>query len=200
MNMPIIYPLADKSNLLESKKLSWNWGEPVGVTIHDSADPNKNRVIYWLEKKNLGYHLMIDKNGAVIQCVEFDKRVNHAGKASWNKLSPNKHHIAICILSWGLLTVSNGKYYSWNKKEIPEKDVSYRPDHLGNFYYYDAATIEQENSLIEILKWMIPYGIEPKNICGHDESCLPVGRKIDPGGVLSKSMESIRQQLAEKSA
>jgi len=168
--------------------------KPQGITIHYTADDDINRVCDSLEKKNLGYHLIICKNGSVIQKCYLNKRANHAGAAKWRGLSPNKTHIAIALLNWGLVEerMSGGDcYYStWSSARVEKEDVVFRQNS-----FWEKATDEQEQALDKMLKWFVAIGIDPQNICGHDECATPPGRKIDPGGILSKDMPTIRKEL-----
>lgn len=199
MIIPPLYTSVTKiDNLLGFESGKWDWSNPIGVTVHYSADRNIERVINWLQQEKLGYHLLIDRDGSVIQTCFFDKRVNHSGNSKWNNLNTNHHHVSICLISWGKLTKDHDIYYSWSGIEIDYKSVELRPDINGKSGFWDIATKEQEISLLKILKWFISYNIDPINICGHDESSIPKGRKQDPGGVLSLSMEAIRNLLKNK--
>jgi len=195
-SIPSVYPFVNRINLdVGFAKGGWDFGKPYGITVHYSADRDLHRVITWLSQQKLGYHLIIDREGLISQTCYFDKRVDHAGSAKWNNLSPNKHHISICLLSWGKLIKTDNKYYDWTGKEIPFQDVAERPDLRGDSGCWDKATNKQESSLKSVLSWFITMGIKPDNICGHNEACIPEGRKQDPGGVLSFTMCSLRQSL-----
>lgn len=199
MTISILYPSATNINLIpEFGKELWSWGKPLGVTLHYASDRDSKRVINWLKQEKLGYHIIIERDGTVVQTCSFDKRVDHAGAATWKNLSPNRHHIAICVMSWGKLLANKEKYFNWTGHEIDFNDVAIRANFKGVSGYWDKATQKQEISLMVLLNWLVNSGIEPSNICGHDESCLPQGRKQDPGGVLSLSSDAIRKQLAIK--
>jgi N-acetyl-anhydromuramyl-L-alanine amidase AmpD len=189
---PDVYPWASK--LLNPTALSVGPMLPLGVCIHYLADRDITRAIESLTGANLGYHLIIDRDGKITQTTYFNLRVNHAGLASWNNLSPNRSFISVALASWGYLT---DDHKSWNGLVLPEKDIAKRKGNLDQkIYCWDKATIEQEKSLEKILLWLISKGIDVKNICGHDESALPLGRKQDPGGVISKPMKELRAYLA----
>jgi N-acetyl-anhydromuramyl-L-alanine amidase AmpD len=169
---------------------------PLGITIHYAADRDVNRMAASLKEQKLKYHLVIDRKAAVIQTAYLTHAVNHAGNAMWNGQSPNRQHLAVCIMSWGYLEKFENSFIAWNGQKIPSEDVKYRPDnHDGKLYHWDAATPAQEKRLIEICKYFIALGIKVENICGHDEAALPSGRKSDPGGVLSVSMNDFRKNL-----
>jgi N-acetyl-anhydromuramyl-L-alanine amidase AmpD len=164
---------------------------PVGITLHYSAGGSVESCINALKQKKLGYHLIIDHNGDVYQFAEFDKKLNHAGNATWRGLSPNSNHVAVCLINWGILTKKDGKYINWVKSVIPENEVRERDG-----VYYQIASPEQEAALERFLKWaIVEQKIDPRNICGHDEAAIPFGRKSDPGGMLALATKEIRTLL-----
>jgi len=169
-----------------------------GVTIHHLADVKVGRVIDSLLAEGLGYHVIIDRDGTVIQTTYFSQRVNHAGTAKWRGASPNREHIAVSLASWGTVKIQDKKYYAWNGSEIPAAQVAKRPGNLSNtLYHWHIATEAQEKSLVAFLRWCMTRGLKRENFCGHDECALPAGRKSDPGGVLSMTMTELRDKLGE---
>jgi N-acetyl-anhydromuramyl-L-alanine amidase AmpD len=160
---------------------------PTGITVHYTADGNLERVKREMDKSKCGYHFIIDREGLLHQTANLAKAVNHAGKANWSGQSPNRTHLSVSLLSWGLL---NGDGLAWNGTKIanPVK----RGGHL-----WDAATEKQEKALIKLLRGlMADFGISAANICGHDECAMPKGRKIDPGLIMSFTMAQIRKELS----
>lgn len=177
-------------------------GSPRGVTVHYSAERDMESTVKalagrGLEVKSLGYHLLIDRAGRAIQLTSFSHRVYHAGHAMWNGSSPNSSHIAVSLLSYGLLKRdAGGIFTSWFGEIVPKEDAQLRPNNVnGRKDYWDAATFAQEVELYRFLRWCVTKGIDPENICGHDECAVPHGRKVDPGGVLSGTMAHVRDVL-----
>lgn len=166
---------------------------PFGVTVHYTASRNISSTIKELASKNLGYHLIIDRNGAIYQCAELIYQLNHAGRALWNGKSPNREHLAVALVSWGWVKrLAPGAFVSWSGRTIATEECAHRQGQ-----WWDAATPEQELALLKFLRWAILQGVGVSEICGHDECVLPKGRKVDPGGVLSLSMSEIRGLLSE---
>lgn len=159
-------------------------GRPVGATVHYTASGTAISALSQEAVSGLGYHIIIDRDGSVVQTCYFDRRVNHAGEAAWNKVSPNKGHVAIAVVSWGYLDKDGLNYLG--------KPVEGNIRIQGGKKWH-AATPQQEAALIIILKWLERNGMNKKDFCGHDECCIPKGRKVDPGGVLSFTMESYRE-------
>lgn len=164
-------------------------GKPSGITIHYSASRSLTGTINALAERNLKYHILIPRDGRIIQIARLDHQVHHAGKAHWRGVSPNRSHWAICLMSWGYLD-AQGR--TWAGQQLPNQETRLKDGHL-----WDACTPEQEGALGLFLRWAVSSaGIDPANICGHDECCRPPGRKVDPGGVLSFSMTDLRQSLS----
>lgn len=160
----------------------FNPGDPSGITIHYTGDGSFVRCVEALKQKGLSYHFIIEKDGTIYQTMNLTWASQHAGKAMWLNSSPNRSHISIALVSWGLLS-KEGK--------------SWAGDYIGGVSrggkLWDIATREQEKSLESLLVNLIDdYKIHPNNICGHDEAALPAGRKQDPGAILSKSVPVIR--------
>lgn len=174
-------------------------GKPLGVTVHYTANRSVSRTVAELVANGLGYHLTIDRSGSATQMISFDKTCYHAGRAVWRGLSPNHNHLAVSLVSWGYLSVSKrGVFTSYSGAVLPQNEVAHRPDNIGGLkLMWDAATPAQVSTLINVLRFcMTSFSIGPENICGHDECAMPVGRKMDPGGVLPFTMKELREILA----
>ena len=191
-----LYPHAQLyTNLIEDGVGDFALGKPLGITVHYTAGGTATSSIDYLRKTALRYHLIIDRNGAVYQLVYLDRKVNHAGTASWQGYSPNSNHIAIAVANWGKL---DDQHLTWTRKSLPSDRVVCRPyNNQKGDAYWEACTEDQEESLMTALKFLCKHdGISPQNICGHDES---TSRKIDPGGSLSHTMQEIRSIVCRDS-
>lgn len=183
--LPEFYPLAEKRldtdmNLVVPFKAT-------GITIHYTASGSVESAHNALKDRGLNYHFIIDRNGDVVQSAKLTHSVYHAGKAMWNGASPNRKHVAIALVSWGF--VSSGRE-TWAGTFVPYNSVRERD---GKTWH--KATAVQEAKLILLCRWLVQQGINPENVCGHDECCIPAGRKSDPGGVLSMPVSKLRQLL-----
>lgn len=194
-DFPNIFPFV-KSIINPSAMAAGDWerGRPLGVTVHYTADRSLDRVVTFMAKNKVGYHVIIDREGSVHQTTFFSKRVNHAGRALWSGLSPNRNHLAVALLSWGEVRPSpEAGYMAWNGTTVKTEHVVHRPANNGVMTHWDAATKEQETSLTRFISWAQAAGIKIGHVCGHDECAIPYGRKIDPGGVLSYPIGDLRE-------
>ena len=193
--LPDLYPQATHRHL--GRLMPVGALVPQGVTVHYTADRDLDRTITALAARGLGYHLVIDRDGAAHQVVPFNGSVWHAGKAVWGSVSPNRGHVSVALLSWGELEeLAPGAYQTWNGKVIPTADVAVRRGAP-----WDAATAAQEAALVRFLTWAVKAGgLDPASICGHDECAIPHGRKVDPGGTLPWTMEELRALVAAQAS
>ena len=184
--MKSIWENADKLHDLDRLGTTFWPVVPTGITIHYTADENMDRVKREMNMNGIGYHFIIDRDGSLHQTAHLLKAVNHAGKAMWNGQSPNRTHIAIAFISWGLL---NSDGFAWNgSKAVGVK----RMGHL-----WDAASQAQEMRLSTLVRQLMQeFSISAANVCGHDECALPKGRKSDPGGSLKLSMIDFRKAIS----
>lgn len=186
--MTAICTLADDYKFIEGLSMNlWPMKSPRGITIHYTADSSFERVKKQIELSKIGYHFIILKNGEIIQTASLDYAVNHAGRAVWNNLSPNRQHIAIAFMCWGKL---NDKGHTWSGSQVhnPVRRIN------GT---WDIATRDQESSLLKLVNFLcMTYNITAQNVCGHDECAMPPGRKLDPGGSLSMKMADFRKLIS----
>ena len=171
---------------------------PRGITLHYTADDNVQRVVEESGDDGIGYHIIIDRQGRIIQTQRFDLAVWHAGKAMWRGRSPNREHIAIALMSWGELKREGPAVFkSWNGTPTPE--VVRRKSNISDeLSYWHAATSLQELALLTIVRWCVAeFALNPLDICDHSECALPKGRKVDIGGVISWSMPEFRQLILD---
>jgi N-acetyl-anhydromuramyl-L-alanine amidase AmpD len=186
MMMPAKYPHAHTLYTPDKPGVGPMGAHARGVTVHYTASGSLISALRE-EVHGLGYHILIDRDGSTVQTCYLTLRVNHAGKANWNGDSPNKSHLAVAFVSWGLL---DGAGYSYAGVQVPKEEI--RTDEKGKWH---AATPQQEDSLLRFLGWAVSQGINRNNICGHDECALPKGRKVDPGGCLSFRLADFRNDF-----
>lgn len=185
---PKYYPnVAAIRNISDALQGEFNGGRPRGLTIHYTASMDLDTTIKHLISNNLKYHLIIDRFGSVFQLAPFTHKVWHAGRAKWHENSPNQSHVSIAILNWGILGI-DGK--TWSGHKLLADQIAFR-----NNAEWHKATELQERSLKQVCRWFVAMGIDPEQICGHSECCIPAGRKVDPGGSLSFTIHDLRKIL-----
>jgi len=170
--------------------------DPVGCIIHYDAAGNASDTVYWFKKKgaNASAHVVIARNGRIIQTVSFYDAAWHAGKSQiiidgkkYKKL--NKWMLGIELSNWGLLRRvekgnSSARFYCWPPLSLDGKPM-YQTEFLGDYEFangqwWEKFTNEQMESLALICRAMMSrYNWDERRFVGHNE--VAPGRKIDPG-------------------
>lgn len=136
------------------------------------------------------WHLTIDRDGTVYQLLGFDKVAWHAGESAWGNLKYlNPVSIGIEHVSAGPLTIKNGSYSAWDGQAISVKDV---------YFDVNAApwmnfTPIQAQASIQVTLFLANY-FKVRDILGHNQICVPPGRKLDPGPAWQPTLQYIRKQ------
>lgn len=168
---------------------------PEGIVIHHTATYNLNATVNYFKKNVVDVHFVMGHDGKTVQMVPCNKTAAHAGKSSWNgRTSLNNYYIGIEVVNIGWLTKKGDKYYDGYKREWKGK-VRERSTH--GHKYWEPFTEEQEKKLMDLCVWAAKaYGIPVKNIVAHYE--VSPGRKNDPAGGLSTSMDHFRSEVEQK--
>ena len=140
------------------------------IVLHCAFSPNINATARFLSDTINGRasaHLLIDRDGSVIQQVPFNFQSFHAGREFNNK------SIGIEFINLGQLTLANGLYKTLYGKVIDRNNVDYSKSGV----YWEKYTSQQIEKALEICKLLFEeYNI--KYIVGHNEIDK---NKIDPG-------------------
>jgi N-acetylmuramoyl-L-alanine amidase len=159
---------------------------PKIVVIHFTAGSSAKSSAEWFrspQNTNSSAHVVIERDGTILQCVSFENVSWHAGKSRWHDIvGLNRHSIGIELANWGYLRSSNGGWATSTGKRIAEPFIGTHrngnPDgstHPIGWEPYPEEQFEAARHLVEVL--IASYGIN--DIVGHDD-IAPV-RKSDPG-------------------
>lgn len=125
-------------------------------------------------------HILIDRDGKIIQLLPFDFIGWHAGASQFKGLTNfNDKSIAIELINWGVLTESDGKYFSYSGVEVPASEVEFaqHKNETSKRYWHKYTDIQlkkaKEVSRLIVNEYNIGW------ILGHDD--ISPGRKQDPG-------------------
>lgn len=137
-------------------------------------------------------HLIIGRNGSVVQLMPFDRIAWHAGVSEYQgRKDINRYSIGIELENAGKLKKSGDQYVSWFGRAYSEEDVVsaiYKDETNPSFWH--RYTEAQITTVMDICKLLCSiYGV--KTIVGHDE--ISPGRKIDPGPAFP--LEMLRERL-----
>lgn len=167
-----------------------SWGresqpvDPRFFMIHATASSQRaGALAEFLRTRDASYHLIVDRDGAVIQLVDFDKVAFHAGASEYRGLSGlNRYSLGIGLVNAMQLKCEGEKdsgctsvYYS--SEVVSRDDVKEATAASGETTYWQSFTPEQLHALNGILAALaLAYG--PKEIIGHEHVSQ---RKSDPG-------------------
>jgi N-acetylmuramoyl-L-alanine amidase len=168
--------------------------DPQFIIIHFTAGRSAESSAEWFKDSSAkaSAHVVIGRDGKIIQLIDFNKKAWHAGQSKWGSINSfNDNSIGIELDNPGRLTKVDDKYVSWFKKEYSKDNVveaTHKHENFSSFWYeYTEKQIEACLRLCTLL--MSKYSI--KDILGHDD--IAPFRKNDPGPLFP--MENFRSKL-----
>ncbi|MBA3837378.1 MAG: N-acetylmuramoyl-L-alanine amidase [Sphingomonas sp.] len=133
-------------------------------------------------------HVVVDRDGSVIQCVGFDTRAQHAGRSRWRNRAGvqlsglNAASFGIELANWGHLRASGSGWVSQSGVAIADPVIATHrngnPDGSRTPIGWEPFPRVQLEAAAAIVRALVEsYGVN--EIVGHDD-IAPV-RKADPG-------------------
>jgi len=160
---------------------------PKFLIIHYTASgPNADIARYFSQKAaNVSAHLVVRRDGSIVQCVPFNVVAWHAGKSQWTGKNGAKYSglnnsaIGIEIENWGPLNKSAGGWVSWTGAPVDGSKVIEARHKFGvpNCGWEVFTTAQIETVIAAAQAICREYAIE--DVMGHDD--IAPGRKSDPG-------------------
>jgi N-acetylmuramoyl-L-alanine amidase len=99
---------------------------PLYLIIHYTAGHSWKSSVAWLKKPEAqaSAHLVIGRDGTIIQMVPFNRKAWHAGKSSWGELDGlNSHSIGIELDNAGKLQRNGSNWTTWFGAAVPAEQV-----------------------------------------------------------------------------
>lgn len=164
------------------------------IIIHFTAGGSAASSVSWFKNPKAGAsaHLVIGRDGKIVQLIDFNRKAWHAGTSQWaNWNGFNNFSVGIELENPGRLTKRGDKYFSWFEKEYPAQDVVERTHkHEDQASFWLSYTEKQIEATLEVCQELMKkYPI--LDILGHDD--IAPFRKNDPGPMFP--MESFRAKL-----
>ena len=125
-------------------------------------------------------HVVIGRDGQVIQLVPFNIEAWHAGKSSYGgRCELNHYSIGIELDNLGQLRLEGGKFVAECGREVPVKEVYTEDSGEMLTYWHDYTDVQMRvlNEVCGLLVDTYPIG----DIVGHSDV---TSRKVDPGPAL----------------
>lgn len=161
--------------------------DPKFLVVHYTASgPSFNVARYFAKPEaRVSAHLVIPRDGTVVQCVPFNKVGWHAGPSRWTDRNGREHvglnqsSIGIEIENWGPLRRTGAGWASWTGEPVDPTKVAEARHKFGTpdcgWETFTPAQIETAIAAAQAI--CSEYGIV--EIVGHDD--IAPGRKSDPG-------------------
>lgn len=158
---------------------------PRWVVIHFTGGASGASSANWLcdPRAKASAHVVVDRDGSVIQLAPFNVVTWHAGRSVWKGVSGlNAHSIGVEIANAGILTKrGDGKFYTSFGTVVPDGRVI-RAAHKNEprtERFWEAYTEEQVATVRDLLLDLRTAYPTLEGIVGHDD--IAPGRKADPG-------------------
>ncbi|MBF0195321.1 MAG: N-acetylmuramoyl-L-alanine amidase [Magnetococcales bacterium] len=157
----------------------YNAGLPDTIIMHYTAGSSINSAVnHWRESKSASAHLVIGRDGGIVQIVPFDTIAWHAGSSHWQERKGlNKFSIGIEMVNVGYLTHEDGLFKDWTGRVIPDEQV-FDTAKSGSRQYWQEYTKPQIQSVINVCG-ILKSALGCREILCHSE--ISLGRKEDPG-------------------
>lgn len=156
---------------------------PLYLILHFTAGTTLDGAVSWFLKPEAraSAHLVIGRDGAVVQMVPFNRRAWHAGKSTWGNLDGlNPYSIGIELVNAGKLRKrADGQWVNWANHVIPADEVStatHRHEKIeAGWHEYTEAQMEALRKVAVLLNASYRF----TDVLGHED--VSPGRKVDPG-------------------
>jgi N-acetylmuramoyl-L-alanine amidase len=169
---------------------------PDTLVIHFTAGSSFDSAVRTLRDPNVqaSAHLVVGRDGRIIQLIPFNKIAWHAGKSEWDGRSGlNKYSIGIEIDNAGKLIKVGETYKAWYGGLIPADEVFYGTHRNESTAAYWHAYTETQILRVFAVCRLLRDKYNIKTIIGHEE--IAPGRKTDPGPAFP--LEKLKMRLLE---
>lgn len=162
--------------------------EPEFIIMHFTTGTRMESTINHFKDAASGVstHLMIGRNGRVVQFLPFDRIAHHSGFSWWEQQSNlNQSSIGIELDNAGLLIRKAGKWQR-NKMIIPDDEVKqdvhwkqFKPNNPAKYPGWQKFTKVQLDVALKIVRALKERYPSIKEILGHDD--VNLRNRYDPG-------------------
>ncbi len=176
---------------------TFGWMQPKGIVVHETGTRIKpgSAVAYCRAPKKtnpirVGYHVIIERDGTIVQLARFNKKVRHAGVSSHKgRMYCNSFMIGVGLVGPTELKGNERRAKSFYGRWFTSEDGIKAADspHHGRGHIWLPYTMDQLVSLDEVVAEIRDAypDIEDDDVVGHYH--VSPGRKIDPSPLLDFS-------------
>ena len=169
-------------------------GSPMNVrralVIHFTGGATAASSVDAMRERGLSAHLVVDRDGSVIQCRAFNKVASHAGISRWKDPNTGKRFDGMNSCSIGIEIANAGNdegALKWARKQPGFDSITAKHRKGGKTQEWEKYPKPQLEAVFEIAKLLVAtYKLD--DVTGHD--CIAPERKDDPGPAFP--MEDLR--------
>lgn len=170
--------------------------DPSYIVVHYTAGRSAYSSARWLcsPAAKASAHLVIGRDGALIQLADFNVVAWHAGQSEWNGVHGlNNHAIGLELDNCGPVARVNGKWRSLALgQDYADGDVvELAHKHGGPVRGWLLYSSVQVAMLEDVCRELVATYPSIKDVIGHDD--IAPGRKLDPGPALE--LDVLRSRL-----
>jgi N-acetylmuramoyl-L-alanine amidase len=160
------------------------------VVLHFTGGASGASSVEAMGQRKVSAHLVIDRDGSVIQCVPFNKVAAHAGVSRWKDPKTGERYEHCNGFTIGIEIANAGDdegAQSWARKQGANfSEAKHRNG--GKEVLWEGFPAAQIAAVIAICKALVSkYNLD--DITGHD--CIAPERKNDPGPLFP--MQQVRE-------
>lgn len=179
----------------EAKRDLIEGGAPMDVrralVIHFTGGATAASSVEAMRERSLSAHLVVDRDGSVIQCRAFNRVASHAGASRWVDPNTNKRYEGLNACSIGIEIANAGNddgALKWARKQPGFASITAKHRNGGKTVEWEEYPAAQLAAVTEIAKLLVEtYHLD--DVTGHD--CIAPERKDDPGPAFP--MEELRK-------
>jgi len=161
------------------------------VVEHFTGGASARSSVDAMRERGVSAHVVIDRDGTIIQCVAFNRVAFHAGKSRWADPKTGILYNGANAFAIGIEIANAGNdpgALAWARKQPKFESITARHRNGGaaaEWEIYPAAQLAAVPALTKAL--VLHYNLD--DITGHD--CIAPERKDDPGPAFP--MQAVRE-------
>lgn len=170
-------------------------GPPMNVrralVIHFTGGATAASSVEAMRERGLSAHLVVDRDGSVVQCRAFNRVASHAGVSRWVDPNTGKRFDGLNACSIGIEIANAGNdpgALKWARKQPGFASITAKHRNGGGVVEWEEYPAAQLEAVFDISKLLVAtYNLD--DVTGHD--CIAPERKDDPGPAFP--MEELRK-------
>lgn len=154
------------------------------LVVHFTAGATgRSSIAFWRTKaaKGASAHIVIERDGTIIQCRAFNRTCGHAGVSRWRDPKTGKRYTGLNSCSIGIELANAGNdndALTWARRQLGFASMRARHRNGGPLVEWERFSGPQFAACVEVSMALVErYNLD--DCTGHD--CIAPERKDDPG-------------------